>query len=183
MKKLGSRINGLKRTCRNGSFESRLMVANGIVMSKLVYLVTLWGGAQQYLLKSLLVQQLTAARVVCGFKCWGWSKTRLLEKVGWLSVRQLIVYHTVLQAQKTITSCVPRPLHSALSTNHPYRTRQASAGQIRFGEDFKAGAASFKYRAMVWYNSVPASVRTGSAATVKKKLKMWVKSNIPIDWD
>ena len=124
------------------------MVANGIVMSKLVYLITLWGGAQQYLLKSLLVQQLTAARVVCGFNCWGWSKRKLLDKVGWLSVRQLIVYHTVLQAHKTINSCVPRPLHSDLSTIHPYRTRQASTGQIRFGEAYKADIASFKYRAM-----------------------------------
>ena len=93
----------------------------GIVMSKLVYLVTLWEGAQQYLLKSLLVQQLTAARVVCGFECWGWSKARLLDKVGWMSVRQLIVYHSVLQ-------------------------------------------------------------RTGSANTVKKKLKVWVKKNVTIDW-
>ena len=66
------------------------MVANGAVMSKLVYLITLWGGAQKYLLKGLQLQQLTAARTVCGFFSKWWSKKKLLDRVGWLSVRQLI---------------------------------------------------------------------------------------------
>jgi hypothetical protein len=66
-RQLTGRINGLKRVAQNATFATKLMVANGIVQSKLVYLITLWGGAQQYLLKALLVQQLTAARVVCGF--------------------------------------------------------------------------------------------------------------------
>ena len=35
----------------------------------LIYLITLWGGAQQYLLRALQVQQLVAARTVCGVGC------------------------------------------------------------------------------------------------------------------
>ena len=109
------------------------MVANGIVMSKLVYLITLWGGAQQYLLKAILVQQLTAARAVCGFNSWGWSKKKLLDRVGWLSVRQLSHYS---HSQEKITSGVPRPLHQSISNHHPYKTRSAAQGLIRFGETF-----------------------------------------------
>ena len=41
--------------------------------------------------------------------------------------------------------------------------------------------SSFRYRAMTAYNQVPAKVRTGYQATVKRKLKLWVKTNIPID--
>ena len=70
-------------------------------MSKLTYLITLWGGAQQYLLSALQVQQLAAGRAVCGFGCWGWSRKKLLDKVGWLSVKQLVFFHTALQAHKT----------------------------------------------------------------------------------
>ena len=40
---LTSRINGLRRVCRNAKFKTKLKVANGIVMSKLTYLITLWG--------------------------------------------------------------------------------------------------------------------------------------------
>ena len=42
-------------------------------MSKLSYLIILWGGAKQYLLKALQVKQLAAARTVCGVASWRWS--------------------------------------------------------------------------------------------------------------
>ena len=80
MKQLNSRINGLKKIASNSTFNTRLMVANGVIMSKLVYLITVWGGAQQYLVKALQVQQLTADRTVCGFYSRGWSKKKLLDK-------------------------------------------------------------------------------------------------------
>ena len=73
MKQLTSRINGLKKIASNSTFNTRLMVANGVIMSKVVYLITVWGGAQQYLVKALQVQQRTAARTVCGFYCRGWT--------------------------------------------------------------------------------------------------------------
>ena len=149
-------------------------------MSKLVYLITLWGGAQQYLMNALQVQQLVAARAVCGVGCWRWSKRKLLDKVGWLSVRQLVFFHTVLQAHKTLKSGVPKPLHQALSGQYPYQTRRATSGMIRQGEEYKA-QSSFRYRATQCCNQVPASVRVGTLATVKRKLKQWIKSNIPID--
>ena len=156
------------------------MVANGVVMSKLTYLITLWGGAQQYLISALQVQQLVAARAVCGVGCWRWSKKRLLDKLSWLSVRQLVFFHTFLQAYKTIKTGVPRPLCQSLTSAWPYQTRNAANGMIRQGEDCTT-KSSFKYRAMECYNQVPASVRVGSTATVKRKLKQWVKTNIPID--
>ena len=121
VKQLTSRINGLKRISRSAGFTTWLMVANGAEFSKLVYLITVWAGAKQYLLKALQVQQLTAARTVCGFHSWGWSKRRLLKRVGWMSVCQLIFSHTVLQADKALTTGVPRPLFSAVSTEHPYQ--------------------------------------------------------------
>ena len=181
LRQLTTRINGLKKISANATFNTRLMVANGAVISKLVYLITLWGGAQQYLLKSLQVQQLTAARTVCGFHSRSWSKKKLLDRVGWLSVRQLIQYHTVLQAHKTIQTRRPTPLFNSISTDHPRNTRSAASGNIRFGETFKS-QSTFKYRAMEWYNIIPAKVKQGSLPGVKRKLKTWMKNNVPIDW-
>ena len=39
-------------------------------------------------------------------------------------------------------------------------------------------ANTFKYRAMVSYNSVPGDVKRGSIATVKKMFKQWVLNTI-----
>ena len=96
------------------------------------------------------------------------------------SVKQLVFYHTVLQAHKTITAKVPQPLYDSLSSDYPRFTRSASKGQIRLTGREISGA-TFKYRAMVNYNSVPMEIRTGSTKTVKVKLKKWIQANIPID--
>ena len=181
IKQLTNRNNGLKKIAKNAKFSTRLMIANGAFQSKLVYLITVWGGAQQYLLKALQVQQTKAARTVCGFQSWGWSRRRLLKRLGWMSVRQLVEFHTSLQAHKTISTGMPRPLHASLTSAYPYRTRSAANGQIRHGENIMS-TKTFKYRAMISYNSVPAELKIGSLPTVKRKLKQWVLEKVPLDW-
>ena len=154
------------------------MIANGIEMSKLVYLLTIWGGAQQYLINALQIQQLVAARAVCGPGCWRWSRSKLLGRVGWMSVRQLIFYHTFLQVHKTMKTGLPRSLFESLQGQYPYHIRNASNGLIR--PNF-ATRSTFKHRAAQQYNQVPADIRNGSLPTVKHNLRKWIKSNIPID--
>ena len=145
------------------------------------------GGSQLYLLRGLQVQQLSAARSVCGFVSRWWSRRKILGRVGWLSIRQLVFYHRVFRAHKTICSGKPAILSQSLTTTgYPYRTRSAARGQIRFGETFVGNSsithASFKYRAVQWYNTVPVSVRTGTLQSVKRKLKEWVRKSVPLDW-
>ena len=135
-KQLTSRLNGLKKIAASATFNTRLMLANGVFMSKVMYLITVWGGVQQYLLKGLQVQQLAAARCVCGYTSRWWSRQKILKKVGWLSIRQLVYFHTVLQAHKAIVLGRPTSLSQALTTTYPYRTRRATTGQIRYGENF-----------------------------------------------
>ena len=147
LNQLNSRINGLKKVCVNASFGTRVMVANGAVMSKLAYFITLWGGAPQYLTRAVQVQQLVAARAVCGYHSLRWSRRQLLDKVGWLSVNQLLFYHTALQAHKTLQTGLPKPLYQSLTVDHPYRTRSAANGQIRQDSSFRSNS-TFKFLAM-----------------------------------
>ena len=180
LKQLTSRTNGLKKIAGNANFGTKLMIANGAVNSKLVYHIKLWGNAQQYLLQALQRQQLVAARVVCGPQAWRWSRKKILQKVGWMSVRQLVEYHTILQAHKTMTTGLPRPLHASLTLTHPYRTRSVTSGDIRVRDD--TSTSTFRYRAMMSYNKVPGDIKVGSIQTVKGKLKQWIQKNIPLDW-
>ena len=73
-----------------------------------------------------------------------------------------------------------------ISTYHPYRTRNATMGRIRYGETFRGdsrlGEATFKYRAVHWFNQVPTSVYSGGLAAVKHKLRAWVWKNVAVDW-
>ena len=105
------------------------MVANGIFMSKLYYLVPLWGNCEKNLVNSLQVLQNKAARAITG-KSWFTPVRRLLKDCKWLSVNQIIFYQTVLQTHKVLVSGKPVLLKQKMNTIHPYRTRQAAGGGI-----------------------------------------------------
>ena len=53
-----------KLTCKVASFKTRLMIANGIFMSKLIYVIPLWAGCENYLINALQIIQNSAARAV-----------------------------------------------------------------------------------------------------------------------
>ena len=103
---LTSRVNGLVKVTSRAALTTRLMVANGIFMSKLCYLIQLWGGCEKYLVRSLQVIQNRAARAVTG-QSWWTPTRRLLQDCKWLSVRQLIFYQTAVQTFKIINSGKP----------------------------------------------------------------------------
>ena len=184
-KQLTSRINGLSMISSRATMATRLTVANGIVMSKLCYLIQLWGGSDGQLLRSLQVLQNRAARIVTGLG-WFTPKRKLLKLCRWLSIKQLVFYHSVVLAHKIATTGSPLYIAAKMNTDHPRTTRQATSGCIRYGEQFSANQSltqkSFCYRTTAQYNSIPASIRAvRNIPTFKVKLKKWVETNIPID--
>ena len=185
IKQVTTRINGLKKISRNADFRTRLTVATGIVQSKLQYLMPLWIGAPEYLINALQVQQLNAARTVCGYHSYFWSTTKLLNKCGWLSVRQQMVMSTVIMAQNIMTTGVPRNIHAAIATEHPYRTRQATSGGIRVASHQMNNITSlsertFKFQARKFYNQLPGEMRQLGKVKFRKEVRNWVKHNVPI---
>ena len=95
-----TRINALSKICRISSFKTRKMIANGIFMSKIIYLIQLWSGSPQYLINFLQKLQNRAARLVTKKNVFTPVKI-LLQQCGWLSIKQLMFYHNILQIYKT----------------------------------------------------------------------------------
>ena len=184
IRQITSRVNGLCLISARATFKTKLMVANGIVISSLCYLIQLWGGCEGYLLNSLQVCMNRAARSVTGYSCFT-STRRLLTACNWLSVRQLVFYQTVIMTHKIMLTNSPQYMKKKLSTNYPYRTRQATNGSIRYGETFNTKnsltQSSFAYRGLKDYNMIPANIRAcNTLATFKTKLKKWVLANVNI---
>ena len=119
------------------SFKVRLMIAKGVFCSKLIFQISLWGGTEEYLLNSLQVVQNKAARFVAK-KGKFTPVADLLRQCGWLSVRQLVFYHSVVQIYKTILTTYPKYIHSKLSTQFPYNTRLSQTETVRMGPEFKS---------------------------------------------
>ena len=93
---LNPRMNALRKLSRNATFKTRLMVANSTIMSLFTYMITVWGGTEGYIIKAAQVVQNRAARLVTQ-KGWFTSQKTLLAETNWLSIRQLIFFHTILQ--------------------------------------------------------------------------------------
>ena len=184
IRQLTSRINGLSKISTRADMKTRLMVANGIVMSKVCYLIELWGGCEGYLLHSLQIQLNKAARLVTGASCFT-STRRLMDSCSWLSVKQLVMYQTVIMVHKTIKMAKPKYLYSRLDTHHTYRTRHHSSGCVRLDETFRCKGDlpmnSFRNRGAHDYNKIPAEIRAiRNMNTFKTRLRMWIKVNISL---
>ena len=54
----------MKKISRTASFKTRKMIANGIFISKLIYLMPVWVGCEDYLFNALLVSMNKVARSV-----------------------------------------------------------------------------------------------------------------------
>ena len=184
LKQLTSRLNALKMISWVFSFKIRLMIANGIFCSKLIFQISLWGGTEDYLLQALQVVQNKAARFVAR-KGKYTPVADLLLQCGWLSVRQLVFYHSVMQIYKTIFTTYPQYINSKLSNQFPYNTRLAQSDSVRMGADFQSKLEltekSFMNRATISYNLLPPELRrTPKLETFKEKLKVWVQENVKI---
>ena len=184
LKVLNKRLSALKKLSYLTSFKSRKMIANGLIMSKIVYLISLWSGTEKYLLKSLQVVQNKAARIVS--RQGRRSPVKLmLRHCGWLSIVQLGVFHSLVTIYKILLTKAPHYLHVKLTVDYNRELRSTANRKIRLGSDSQAGAGlarnSFKYRATSQWNMLPLEIRQAKKVnTFKFMLKKWVSENIPI---
>ena len=94
-KQLSKRVNALAMISYRADFNTKLMVAYCIVLSKISYLIQLWGSCEGYLLHALQVQLNKAARQVTGL-----SRFTLLQRDLWIPVAGFLSnnkLYTILQ--------------------------------------------------------------------------------------
>ena len=154
------------------------MVANACFMSILSYMVTVWGGTEEYVIKAVQVMQNKAAR--CVTKLSWYTPTRLLlQQCNWLSIKQMVFYHTAVQVWRVLDAKCPVYIKSKLQLSV---TRSARQGNLRVPvvESSLAGKSFLVRSATVW-NSIPPDIRSSKSIQVfKGKLKQWTKLNIEL---
>ena len=176
-----SRINILSKVSKFSSFKTRKTVANGIVMSKFIYLIQVWGlSSSGYLIRSLQLLQNRAARLVTGLD-WYTPIDKLLQQCGWLSINQLVYFHSLALAYQVKTNSMPKYLSDNFSCEFSRQTRLATGGGIRRVEKSRTSLrqAAFQVRAAQLWNDLPIDIRRcRTVVSFKVKLKEWVKSSI-----
>ena len=179
---LSTRLNALTKVCMIADFATRKLVANGIFMSSLINLIQLWSGTTDTLLDMLQVTQNRAARLVTKLPPTTSCET-LLRQVGWLSVRQLSVYHSMIMVFNIRRTGRPYHFSKSFHSTFSRQTRYSNGNYIniqgRIPNNLRRD--NFTYRAAVGWNCLPGDIRSAdSVYSFKRKLKIWVKNNISI---
>ena len=178
---LNSKNIALKKISRNADFKTRLMIGTGLIMSSLSYIVQVYGGCSSYLLNLLQVQQNTAARSITKLP-WMTSTSNLLLQCNWLSVRQLVIYHSVLLLHRILIDRKPEKLKDKVEMT-ARETRTSDRLTLVDNRKFKTQTAqrSFIPRVLSDWNKLPLVLREIESRDIfKQELKKYVKKNIPV---
>ena len=95
IKRLTLKVNALYKISKVASFQSRKIIAGSLIMSTITYVIQIYGGCSGYLLAALQVLQNRAARFITGLPLMTPTGT-LLSQCGWLSIKQLVHYHSLV---------------------------------------------------------------------------------------
>ena len=111
----------------------------------------------------------------------------LLNQIGWLSVRQLIAYHSLVLVRKILSEKCPLYIHEKISCDTlTYNTRYIAQHNIRklrsnMNATHALSQQSFRWRASNQWNELPIDIKTTKTlSNFKLKLRKWIKERIPI---
>ena len=148
------------------SFKSRKMTAWGLVMSKLLYGIEVWGpSATEKQINQMQVIQNSIMRWVCaeGRR----TRTRdLLRMTGMLSIRQLIMYRVLMTGLIALWNHSPQGMAQWRGDKH---------------RKLQSTKKSFRYFFSKMLIRLPETLRSKDPRKNKAEIKKWIILNIP--WD
>ena len=110
------------------------------------------------------------------------SQRVLLLQCGWMSVKQLAAYHSLVQVYKTKHEKKPVFLSKSISKSFLQNTRAASTGALVDNQKTKSDISKYSFISIstkLW-NQLPPQIRQAeNLRNFKFKLKELIKLNIP----
>ena len=171
--KLRTRLTGLNHLKFICPFAIRKTITEGLFNSVMVYCLPLFGGMDKGQLRDIQVLQNKAARMVCHAPPRA-RRSVLFGKLDWLSVNQLISYHTLLSMFKIRSSREPEYLaHFVGNDNRNERI-------IVPNTDLSLAINSFVFLGSDQWNQLPLTLRKSmKIGFFKKALRKWIIYNVP----
>ena len=170
--KLKTRLTGLEKLKFVMEKQNKKNIVQGVFNSVLCYCLPLFGGCNQSEVKELQVQQNRAAQIVLNTPprtC----RDLMFDKLGWMTVQQLIAYHTLITIYRIRKSKEPDHLADILTKDNRYGhiiLKNTVLGLYR---------NSFVFRRTVLWNRLPETLRKlDKIGKFKKNIRNWVESNV-----
>ena len=173
IEKLKSRLAGLAHMRHVLPFQLRKIFSEGLFTSVLCYCLPLFGGCDVGELQDLQILQNKAAQLVT------LSPPRavrhpMYDRLDWLTVNQLVHYHTILAVFRIRQSGEPEYLAQSLCNDNINGHIIIKTTRLTLLQK------SFKFRGSCIWNNLPQSVRNiQRIGQFKRVVKSWIKQNIP----
>ena len=149
------------------------MVTEGIFNSVLVYCLPLYDGMDKGELRDLQVIQNKAARIVTRSPPRA-ERALMYDRLQWLSINQLIFYHSVIAVFKIRNHSEPEHLAGILGNDS--RNKRIVIPNI----DLSLAQKSFTLRGAECWNQLPLYIRENpKISSFKKMLKNWILLHVP----
>ena len=166
--KLKRKLGALKFASKFSTYNTRIKLANGCIMSIITYGIQVWGlHCRPSVLKKVQSVQLNTLKWVTGN--YQGSLRQLLEATKWLSVYQLAIYHSVLLYWKVKTNGKPDRLARRLIT------AEDTVARLQITERIWSRTAERFFRKVE--NQISGVLKISEAKTI---IRNWIKSNVPL---
>ena len=181
---LRSIIGRIKFISHNIPTKSILLLANGLVISKVLYLLTMWGGLSNTDCRKFQTLLNTCARVITK-KPRNTQTRMLMVECNWLYFKELVIFHSLLMMWKLVILKSPYYLSKAVVLG-PDNRITSKKGCILLVRN------SFIWRSTTEWNSLPENLREIRVVHVfKRELKKHIidlrppvlPHPVPIYWD
>ena len=173
------------------SFKTRKMLANGLYISKLIYLMPVWMGCEDYLINALQVNLNKVARLVTKLDIFTPTAV-LMKQCGWMPVKHLMAYHSLVLLHKILQQKSPAYLYKKVTSgSQQYNTRQAADNTAALAAvgvtsqpsidipELELSGSSWCWASVKWYRQLPPSLQAEKKFNkFKTGLKSWVSQNI-----
>ena len=122
LKFLNTRLNMLKLLAKYADFKSRKALAEGLVLSKIDYCVTLWGITINSIIDKIQKVQNKAVRVVFGKRDYrAVTLAELFKQLKWLRIKDTRKYHDIISLQTMLTFQTPRSIEIKFNITYTHR--------------------------------------------------------------
>jgi hypothetical protein len=171
--KLKKRLAGLAHVKFVLPYHLRKIVSEGLFNSVLGYCLPLHGGCDMGEIRDLQVLQNKAAQLVTHSPPRA-VRNLMYDRLDWLTVNQMVRYHTLLAVFRIRMTREPEYLAASLCNDN--RSGRIIVQNTRL----TLAKKSFKIRGACNWNALPVEIRSLSKiGDFKKQVKKWIKTNVP----
>ena len=160
-------IGILKHIGKNMPMKSKKLVADGIIMSRMRYMISMWGGTTLRNTEKAQTLVNTIARFITGSNRRT-STINLMKQCGWLTTKEMTTHSSLLLLWKTLRLESPKTMNMKF---HLDTDNLLEVIEPRIGHTMN----SWRIRTTGLWNNLPDDLRgLMTLPTFKKRTKLWI---------